>query len=210
MLRAGRAPVACRAPLSGASYATRRGADAAAAPTVTPAPLRLLGLCRAPRRRSLAAAAAPLSMRAPRSGVPACARSSGERAAEVRPARRFACRCASSKAAVSQASQPGKQRAAPGRAVCQPVAALQPGRRGTALAATAGEAGENKAERQGTFFNRQVELQSLAALLGEPPTGVLVMTGPPSCGKSGMRALWFVISLRVVLILRAMQRCSSN
>jgi hypothetical protein len=91
---------------------------------------------------------------------------------------------------VSQATQPGAQLAASGRAFCQPVAALQPGRRGTALAATAaGEAGENKAaaaaERQGTFFNRKAELQSLAALLGEPPSGVLVLTGPPSCGKTG-------------------------
>ena len=70
---------------------------------------------------------------------------------------------------------------------------LQSGRRGIALAATAGESGENKADRQGTFYNRKAELQSLDALLGEPPTGVLVMTGPPSCGKSGMRAPWFVI-----------------
>jgi hypothetical protein len=85
----------------------------------------------------------------------------------------------------SQASQPGAQLTAPGGAFRLPVAALQPGRRGTALAATAGEAGENKAERQGTFFNRKAELQSLAALLGEPPSGVLVLTGPPSCGKTG-------------------------
>jgi hypothetical protein len=73
------------------------------------------------------------------------------------------------------------------------VAALQPGRRCTALAATAGEAGENKAaaaaERQGKFFNRKVELQSLAARLASAPKGVLVMTGPPSCGKTGARSL---------------------
>ena len=94
---------------------------------------------------------------------------------------------------MSQASQPGAQLAAPGRAFWVPVAPLQPGRRGTALAATAGEAGENEGECTASFFNRKVELQSLDALLGEPPTGVLVLTGPPSCGKSGMRAPWFVI-----------------
>ncbi len=87
---------------------------------------------------------------------------------------------------------------------------LQSGRRGIALAATAGESGENKADRQGTFYNRKAELQSLGALLGEPPTAVLVLTGPPSCGKSGVRAPWFVTFARVVLTLRAMQRCSSN
>ena len=75
--------------------------------------------------------------------------------------------------------------AAPSRVVCQPRAALQPARRSTALAATA--AGENELERHGSFFNRKAELQSLAALLSEPPSAVLVMTGPPSCGKSGAR-----------------------
>jgi hypothetical protein len=90
---------------------------------------------------------------------------------------------------VSQASQPGKQRAAPGRAVCQPVAALQPGRRGTALAATEGEAGENEGECTASFFNRKVELQSLAERLANAPKAVLVMTGPPSCGKSGARSV---------------------
>jgi hypothetical protein len=88
-----------------------------------------------------------------------------------------------------QASQPGAQLAAPGRAFRQSVTALHPGRRGIALAATAGEAGENKAERQGTFFNRKAELQSLAARLASAPNAVLVMTGPPSCGKTGARSL---------------------
>ena len=194
MLRAGHAPVACRVALPAASYRKRRGVDTAPALAAVPLASSLLGFRRTPRRSSLAVAAPSLrARREPRVGVPACARSSDERAAEVRPARRFACRCAASKAAVSQASQPGKQRAAPGRAVCQPVAVLQPGRRGTALAATAGEAGENEGECMASFFNRKVELQSLDALLGEPPTGVLVMTGPPSCGKSGARAPWFVI-----------------
>jgi len=37
----------------------------------------------------------------------------------------------------------------------------------------------------GVFFNRAPELGRLKALLGSPPTSVLVLTGPPSCGKSG-------------------------
>ena len=86
-----------------------------------------------------------------------------------------------------QALQPSAQLAAPGSAFRRPVTVLQSGRRGIALAATAGEAGENKADRQGAFYNRKAELQRLNALLGEPPTAVLVLTGPPSCGKSGVR-----------------------
>ena len=190
MLRAGHAPVACRVALPAALYRKRRGVDTAPALAAAPLASSLLGFRHTPRRRDSAA---------PRVGVVVCAaqqrplsRSSGERAAEVRPAWRLACRCATSKAAVSQAS-PGKQRAAPGGALFQPPTPLQPGRRGTALAATAGEAGENEGECTASFFNRKVELQSLDALLGEPPTGVLVMTGPPSCGKSGARAPWFVI-----------------
>jgi hypothetical protein len=35
------------------------------------------------------------------------------------------------------------------------------------------------------FFNRAEELARLQRLLGSPPTSVLVLTGPPSCGKSG-------------------------
>ena len=84
-----------------------------------------------------------------------------------------------------QALQPSAQLAAPGSAFRRPVTVLQSGRRGIALAATAGEAGENEGECTAAFFNRKEELQSLDALLGEPPTGVLVMTGPPSCGKTG-------------------------
>jgi hypothetical protein len=91
----------------------------------------------------------------------------------------------------SQASWPGARLAAPGGAFRRPVTALQSRRRRIALAATAGESGENKADRQGTFYNRKAELQSLDALLDEPPTAVLVLTGPPSCGKSGARSLRF-------------------
>jgi hypothetical protein len=189
MLRAGRTPVACRAPLPVASYVKRRGVDAAAAPPLAAKPLPLLGLRRAPQRRSLAGAAPPLrAFREPHSGVTVCARSSGERAAEVRCAALCVPVRFLSSLVASQASQPGARLAAPG-AFCHPATVLQPGRRGTALAATAGEAGEKEAERQGTFFNREAELQSLAALLSEPPTAVHVMTGPPSCGKSGARSL---------------------
>ena len=35
------------------------------------------------------------------------------------------------------------------------------------------------------FFNRSAELGKLKGLLGATPTGVLLLTGPPSCGKSG-------------------------
>jgi len=37
----------------------------------------------------------------------------------------------------------------------------------------------------GVFFNRAPELGRLRQVLGSPPTSVLVLTGPPSCGKSG-------------------------
>jgi len=189
MLRAGRTPVACRAPLPVASYVKRRGVDAAAAPPLAAKPLPLLGLRRAPQRRSLAGAAPPLrAFREPHSGVTVCARSSGERAAEVRCAALCVPVRFLSRLVASQASQLGARLAAPGGTFRQPAAALQPGRRGTALAATACEAGENEAERQGTFFNRKVELQSLAARLASAPKAVLVMTGPPSCGKTGARA----------------------
>ncbi len=88
--------------------------------------------------------------------------------------------------------------AAPGRAPCRAFPALQLAQRGGALAATAGEAGEAEAV-EGAFFNRQVELKSLATLLAGPPAAVLVMTGPPSCGKSGARVLLlcrFCVGLR--------------
>ncbi len=72
--------------------------------------------------------------------------------------------------------------------------ALQPAPRGGALVANAGEAGEAEARKifRGAFFNRAAELKSLSECLAEEPTAVLVMTGPPSCGKSGVRAPWFV------------------
>jgi hypothetical protein len=89
--------------------------------------------------------------------------------------------------------------------------ALQPAPRGGALVASAGEVGE---ARRGlvykdAFFNRAAELKSLATLLAGPPRAVLVLTGPPSCGKSGARAPWFC-HFRLGLTLCALQRCSSN
>ena len=35
------------------------------------------------------------------------------------------------------------------------------------------------------FFNRAEELAMLQGLLGATPTAVVLLTGPPSCGKSG-------------------------
>jgi len=69
--------------------------------------------------------------------------------------------------------------------------------RGGALVANAGEAGEAEARElfRGAFFNRAAELKSLSECLAEEPTTVLVMTGPPSCGKSGVRAPWFNLGL---------------
>ena len=63
--------------------------------------------------------------------------------------------------------------------------ALQPAPRGGTLVASAGEV------RGGVFFNRAAELKSLATLLAGPPRAVLVLTGPPSCGKSGARSPGF-------------------
>ena len=39
--------------------------------------------------------------------------------------------------------------------------------------------------RDDEFYNRVAELESLTTLIANPPTAVIVMTGPPSCGKSG-------------------------
>jgi hypothetical protein len=80
--------------------------------------------------------------------------------------------------------------AARGRAPRRALPALQLAQRGGALDATAGEAGEAGQARvlDDAFFNRTAELQSLATLLAGPPRAVLVLTGPPSCGKSGARA----------------------
>jgi hypothetical protein len=93
--------------------------------------------------------------------------------------------------AVSSALRSPHDRSLPATAARPPrraLTSLQLAQRGGALAATAGEAGEEEAV-EGAFFNRQVELKSLATLLAGAPKAVIVMTGPPSCGKSGARAL---------------------
>jgi hypothetical protein len=38
------------------------------------------------------------------------------------------------------------------------------------------------------FFNRVREIKSLQAILAGSPSNVLVLLGPPSCGKSGAHA----------------------
>jgi len=38
------------------------------------------------------------------------------------------------------------------------------------------------------LYNRVRELQSLQDILASPPTNVIVLLGPPSCGKSGALA----------------------
>ena len=59
------------------------------------------------------------------------------------------------------------------------------------------EVGEAIAVCEGAFFNREAELRSLNATLADYPTAVLVLTGPPSCGKSGAHSVRFLV-LRVV------------
>jgi hypothetical protein len=83
--------------------------------------------------------------------------------------------------------------------------ALQPAPRGGALVASAGEAGEARrgVVYKDAFFNRAAELKSLATLLAGPPRAVLVLTGPPSCGKSGACALVLSLSPRVDTVCSA-------
>jgi hypothetical protein len=95
-----------------------------------------------------------------------------------------ACNVAHSTLSLFFPARPGRTRAS-----CS-VKALQPAPRGGALAASAGEAddGGEGGVSDGAFFNRLAELHSLSTLLAGPPRAVLVVTGPPSCGKSGVRA----------------------
>ena len=62
------------------------------------------------------------------------------------------------------------------------------------------EVGEAIAVCEGAFFNREAELRSLNATLADYPTAVLVLAGPPSCGKSGAHAVRFLV-LRVCAVL---------
>ena len=68
------------------------------------------------------------------------------------------------------------------------MTSFQPELRVRALAASAGEAGK---VGEATFFNRAAEKTSLATRLADLPKAVLVVTGPPSSGKSGVRATGF-------------------
>ena len=103
------------------------------------------------------------------------------------------------------------------------VTLFQPTPRGGALVASAGEAGVVSEGRvqAGAFFNRTAELEVLTTLLAGAPTAVLLMTGPPSCGKSGAAARGrdactpcarpaLLLSLRVVTRSCSLQRCSSD
>ena len=98
MLRAGHAPVASRGPRLGGPSAARYGVNATAAAarsSLAPPPLPQLGFRgHPPRRGSLSAAAPSPAFRARRGSFPYAplhARSSGERASEVRPTPCFAC-----------------------------------------------------------------------------------------------------------------------
>ena len=42
---------------------------------------------------------------------------------------------------------------------------------------------------QAAFFNRVREIETLQAILAGSPSNVLVLLGPPSCGKSGAHCL---------------------
>ena len=57
------------------------------------------------------------------------------------------------------------------------------------------------------FFNCVKEVECLQAFLAGSPSNVLVLLGPPSCGKSGARAClggWCLGAKQVV------QRCSGS
>ena len=61
---------------------------------------------------------------------------------------------------------------------------------------------------EGAFFNREAELRSLNATLADYPTAVLVLTGPPSCGKSGTLSVRFLVLRAVCRVdVPALQRC---
>jgi hypothetical protein len=191
---AARWPRACRLPCTAAgcfvpeaSWRGRRrracAGGCAPAARIPPRSTALLA------RGGLAALGATRTPRACLERAVACVQ---QRRARARGAACAALACAlplSSDHVASQASQPGAQLAASGRAVCQPLTVLQPGRRSITLAATAGEAAETAGVCRGAFFNREAELQSLIDGLADEPTAVLVMIGPPSCGKSGARSL---------------------
>lgn len=66
-----------------------------------------------------------------------------------------------------------------------------------------------KADVAPKFFNRPAELQYLRARLQEQPNGLILLTGPPNCGKT-VRAhespdhMWLSASLLCILCLLAL------
>ena len=69
------------------------------------------------------------------------------------------------------------------------------------------EAGQAAGVCSEAFFNREAELQSLNATLADRPTAVLVLTGPPSCGKSGTLSVRFFVLWVCRVDVPAPQRC---
>ena len=57
------------------------------------------------------------------------------------------------------------------------------------------------------FFNRAEELARLQRLLGSTPTAVLLVTGPPSCGKSGACSAEWSVTLATPDSWTGLQRC---
>ena len=57
------------------------------------------------------------------------------------------------------------------------------------------------------FFNRADELARLQRLLGSTPTAVLLVTGPPSCGKSGGCSAEWTVTLATPDSWTGLQRC---
>jgi len=59
----------------------------------------------------------------------------------------------------------------------------------------------------GAFFNRAEELAMLQGLLGATPTAVVLLTGPPSCGKSGVCSAEWTVTLASPDSWTGLQRC---
>ena len=66
---------------------------------------------------------------------------------------------------------------------------------------------EAQSPDDGVFFNRADELARLQRLLGSPPTSVLVLTGPPSCGKSGACSADWTVTRAPPDSWTGLQRC---
>jgi len=58
-----------------------------------------------------------------------------------------------------------------------------------------------------SFFNRAEELARLERLLSSTPTTVLLVTGPPSCGKSGACSAEWTVTLATPDSWTGLQRC---